>query len=216
MPPDHVIQIFQSSAAWWQAWLPVLGSVLVAGVALWGVVVSNRTNRDAIAAADERALMSWRRDEVLKVVLSVLETSDDILQEFRYQHSWTAEYAKKDNELKRKTDKLSLNYSSLELLAPGALPSRCKELHEALFNAREAVVNLQEVRARNMPELFESRVDAQTKEEDAKAARTNFIQAAQAKLGTSDTFTPLTAARTTTPRCRLRWPRSGTAAVQRE
>lgn len=207
MPPDHVIQIIQSSAAWWQAWLPVLGSALVAAAALRGVVLSNRVNRDAIRSADERALASWQRDEVLKVVLAALETSDYILQELRYQYSWKAEYARKDNDLKRATDKMSLHTTSLQLLAPGALASRCKELHDALFRAREAVVNLQEVRARNMPELFESRVDAQAKEEDAKAARTNFVQAAQAKLGTSDTAIPPTSARTTAPRWLPRWPR---------
>ncbi|SDR08301.1 hypothetical protein SAMN04489765_3115 [Tsukamurella pulmonis] len=44
-----------NSASWWLPWLPVLGSLLVAVAAVIGVVINNRTNRDAIDAANERA-----------------------------------------------------------------------------------------------------------------------------------------------------------------
>ncbi|MGW5317846.1 hypothetical protein [Nocardia thailandica] len=185
MPPDHVIHIFQSSPAWWQAWLPLLGSGLVAGVALLGVILSNRVNRDAIARADERAHASWHRDEVLKVVLAVLKTSDSILQAFRYQYQWKDEYANKDNELKQVTDKMALYTSSLELLAPGVLAEKCEALHEALFQAREAVVSYQEKDSGTRSRTQQAREDSQAKVEVAKSARTEFIQAAQDTLDTS-------------------------------
>ncbi|MCX0270124.1 hypothetical protein ACH474_19300 [Nocardia rhamnosiphila] len=51
----QVIEVVQSSPAWWQSWLPLLGSLVLGGVAVIAVLVNNRTNRDAIAAADERA-----------------------------------------------------------------------------------------------------------------------------------------------------------------
>lgn len=51
----QVIEIVQSSPAWWQSWLPLLGSLVLGGVAVIAVLVNNRTNRDAIAAADDRA-----------------------------------------------------------------------------------------------------------------------------------------------------------------
>ncbi|MEU1985161.1 hypothetical protein [Nocardia sp. NPDC019395] len=51
----QVIDIVQSSPAWWQSWLPLLGSLALGGAAVVAVLVNNRTNRDAIAAADERA-----------------------------------------------------------------------------------------------------------------------------------------------------------------
>lgn len=51
----QVIEIVQSSPAWWQSWLPLIGSLALGGAAVIAVLVNNRTNRDAIAAADERA-----------------------------------------------------------------------------------------------------------------------------------------------------------------
>lgn len=54
----QVIEIVQSSPAWWQSWLPLLGSLALGGAAVIAVLVNNRTNRDAIAAADERAQRS--------------------------------------------------------------------------------------------------------------------------------------------------------------
>ncbi|ONM47482.1 hypothetical protein [Nocardia donostiensis] len=51
----QVIEIVQSSPAWWQVWLPLLGSLLVAGAAVVAVLVNNRTNRQAISAADARS-----------------------------------------------------------------------------------------------------------------------------------------------------------------
>ncbi len=51
----QVIEIVQSSPAWWQSWLPLLGSLALGGAAVIAVLVNNRTSRDAIAAADERA-----------------------------------------------------------------------------------------------------------------------------------------------------------------
>lgn len=51
----QVVEIVQSSPAWWQVWLPLLGSLVVACAAVAGVLVNNRTNRQAIMAADTRS-----------------------------------------------------------------------------------------------------------------------------------------------------------------
>ncbi|MGS2806475.1 hypothetical protein [Nocardia sp. MW-W600-9] len=75
MPPEQIIQIVQSSPAWWQAWLPVLGSALVATAAYTGVVKSNRTNRDGIAAADAREHTKWQREALMEASAAVMEKS---------------------------------------------------------------------------------------------------------------------------------------------
>ncbi|WP_328389999.1 hypothetical protein [Nocardia sp. NBC_00416] len=51
----QVIEIVQSSPAWWQSWLPLLGALALGSAAVIAVLANNRTNRNAIVAADERA-----------------------------------------------------------------------------------------------------------------------------------------------------------------
>jgi hypothetical protein len=45
---------------WIQLWLPLITAMIVASVALVGVLVSNQTNRGAIEAADERSRTELR------------------------------------------------------------------------------------------------------------------------------------------------------------
>ena len=54
----QVIEIVQSSPAWWQSWLPLLGSLALGVAAVIAVLVNNRAHRNAIAAADDRAQRS--------------------------------------------------------------------------------------------------------------------------------------------------------------
>lgn len=84
----YVIQIAQNSAPWWQVWLPLLGSVIVASAAITGVLISNRTNRSAIAAtqrnvestnsaAAEREHEKWRREQILQSATKILTTTHE-------------------------------------------------------------------------------------------------------------------------------------------
>jgi uncharacterized protein (DUF2062 family) len=45
---------------WIQLWLPLITAMIVASVALVGVLVSNQTNRGVIEAADERSRTELR------------------------------------------------------------------------------------------------------------------------------------------------------------
>ena len=89
-----------SETAWWLAWLPVLGSLLVAIGAVVGVVVNNSTNRLAIAKADARAEYdreearsrdhdAWRKQIVLETVAELLVLSNEVCQRIWRHDSWT-------------------------------------------------------------------------------------------------------------------------------
>lgn len=61
---------------WWQPYVPPLvglvGSLIVAAAAFYGVAKSNRTNQSAINAADRREWDKWRRETLLKLCTDAL------------------------------------------------------------------------------------------------------------------------------------------------
>jgi hypothetical protein len=63
---------------WWQRWLPVTTGLLVGLVAFAGVLISNRTNRRAIAAADYREVDKWRRDTILRLCSEAVTASLEV------------------------------------------------------------------------------------------------------------------------------------------
>ncbi|WP_283308357.1 hypothetical protein [Rhodococcus sp. IEGM 1406] len=66
-----------NSSSWWSLWIPFLGSLAVALVALTIGIKANRTNRVAIERADKREHERWRMDAVAKAAASILECSQD-------------------------------------------------------------------------------------------------------------------------------------------
>ncbi|MFC8384275.1 hypothetical protein [Nocardia sp. NPDC057272] len=82
----QVIEIVQNSPAWWQAWLPLLGSIVVASAAFTGVLVSNRTNRKAIAAADARDARQWQKEKCHEAAVSLIEHSAFLLRNLQRFH----------------------------------------------------------------------------------------------------------------------------------
>ncbi len=67
---------------WWQPYVPplvgLLGSVVVAAAAFFGVVKSNRTNLHAIEAADKREREKWHRDNLLRICSEAVRVSREI------------------------------------------------------------------------------------------------------------------------------------------
>jgi hypothetical protein len=60
---------------WWLPYVPplvgLLGSIIVATAAFFGVSKSNRTNQQAIVATDKREWQKWRRETLLKLSRTV-------------------------------------------------------------------------------------------------------------------------------------------------
>lgn len=143
-------------------WLPVLGSLIVAGAALVGFLVNNATNRRAIDAADERHQQTleearheaelahsagerrehdrWRHEAVVAAVSSVLETSNSVRQQLWSCHRWEVD---DDFELERAGHDIHESLwgcngtiNRLRLLATPKIPNQCEDLVSTLGAAR--------------------------------------------------------------------------------
>jgi hypothetical protein len=71
---------------WWLPYVPplvgIIGSILVAVVALYSVRKSNRTNERAIDAADDREREKWHRDNLLRICSEAVRVSREILHHY--------------------------------------------------------------------------------------------------------------------------------------
>ncbi|MBF6300196.1 hypothetical protein IU459_22000 [Nocardia amamiensis] len=56
------------------SWLPLISSLVIASVTLFGIRINNRTNKAAIAAADEREYRKWQRETVLRQCAEAVES----------------------------------------------------------------------------------------------------------------------------------------------
>ncbi|MFX0577475.1 hypothetical protein [Nocardia nepalensis] len=148
------------------SWLPLLSSLIVAVVALVGVVINNRTNRDAITAADARNQTTldtaqrnietsnaaaerreqdkWRRDSILTAVSSTLETAAAVRQDLWDTLNLKAESVEDvDSFGKQVLESIAtLNgfITRLRVLANPKIPSRCEDLVRTLTAAQSITV----------------------------------------------------------------------------
>lgn len=95
-----------SDADWWQPWLPVLGSTIVAAAAIVGIIKSNKTNRDAITAADDREFAKWRRETILKLSSEAATAALDISRDVR--ELITRKNREVDDEIRLALDRIEL------------------------------------------------------------------------------------------------------------
>ncbi|MEV0298825.1 hypothetical protein [Nocardia sp. NPDC050710] len=143
-------------------WLPLLSSLIVAGVALVGVLVNNRTNRDAITAADERNRITlenaqrsteltnaaaerrerdqWRRDSILAAVSSVLAVSEEVREQLGSCAHWNAEDAEEIDAVGEAVERIiegcGVTVSRLRVLSNKKIPNRCEDLLRTLTAAQ--------------------------------------------------------------------------------
>ncbi len=143
-------------------WLPLLSSLIIAGVALVGVLVNNRTNRDAITAADERNRVTietaqrsteltnsaaerrerdkWRRDSILAAVSTVLAVSEEVRDQLEGCAHWNATDADEidavGDEVARIIEGCHGTVSRLRVLSNRKIPNRCEDLLRTLTAAQ--------------------------------------------------------------------------------
>lgn len=139
-----------SHASAWTPWLPVLGSVIVALAAFTGVFLSNRTNRAAIAAADDREHDKWWREAVLTEVAEALDTSSVLSFNFADRPARTAgltdeSLAKMGDSFESDLAKLRGNAGKLRILAD-ELSSQVLVIASAATKAQGAAVEVQYAR----------------------------------------------------------------------
>ncbi|KAF0849426.1 hypothetical protein [Nocardia caishijiensis] len=144
-------------------WLPLLGSLPVAGAVLVGVFANNRTHRDAIAAADERGRQaldaaqrhvelsnmvgdqrdheSWRREAVLAGVASILETSASVRADLASCGDWELLTVEEIDNAGAQIHKLiwggpSGMLTRLRVVAHRRIPNKCEDLLRTLTVAQ--------------------------------------------------------------------------------
>ncbi|MFI5501704.1 hypothetical protein ACIA5E_21800 [Nocardia asteroides] len=148
MPPEQIVQLVQSSPDWWLAWLPVLGSALVATAAFSGVIISNRTNRRAIEAADDREWVKWQREQLAAIANEIITAAHQAGGRLRGFALWSddqanIEFAEINNEIAA----LPNLARKLELIVGDALDKEGTEVNKALMAAMLVALEAQRLSA---------------------------------------------------------------------
>ncbi|GGK53962.1 hypothetical protein [Nocardia camponoti] len=144
-------------------WLPLLGSLIVAAAVLGGILGINRTNREAIAAADERGRQAldaaqrhielsnmvgdqrdheaWRREAVLAAVASILETSASVRSDLASVQDWDLVTADEIDNVSADIHKVIWGRPAsmlprLRVVAQRRISSKCEDLLRTLTAAQ--------------------------------------------------------------------------------
>ncbi|MFI5537543.1 hypothetical protein ACIA5H_14230 [Nocardia sp. NPDC051900] len=134
-------------------WLPLISSLVIASVTLVGVRINNRTNRAAIAAADEREYRKWQRETVLRQCAEATETA--LLAHDEYHNLYLlgikagrGEVSAAAGELVAATDeyirKLGANIAVLNMLNARKTAEQCKEMQSIVIDMYYTARNLAE------------------------------------------------------------------------
>ncbi|MFC9440279.1 hypothetical protein [Nocardia sp. NPDC057030] len=120
-------------------WLPLISSLIIASVTLFGVRINNRTNRTAIFVAEEREYRKWQRETVLRQCTDAVETA--LTAEDAYRH-WLKDSARDLDELRAMTfeysRKLCTNASVLEMLNAHKVAGMCTSLQQLVWSLWES------------------------------------------------------------------------------
>jgi hypothetical protein len=124
---------------WWLPWLPVLGSTLVAAVAFAGVVISNRTNRQAIAAARDLDHHKWLRDTLLRLGSDAAAHAFEVDRHYNRRSFQIADdlYTQHMLAVAGELRKLSATADSLSIIGFPELAAKCSDIR----NAADSVVD---------------------------------------------------------------------------
>ena len=144
-------------------WLPLLGSLPVAGAVLVGVIANNRTHREGIAAADERGRQAldaaqrnvelsnmvgdqrdheaWRREAVLASVASILEISASVRADLTTCGEWDLVTAEEIDSVGAQIHKVIWDrpggmLTRLRVVAHRRIPNKCEDLLRTLTAAQ--------------------------------------------------------------------------------
>lgn len=122
-------------------WLPLISSLVVASVALVGIRINNRTNQDAIAAANEREYRKWLRETVLKQCCEAIDTALSASDSFHdwYLSSDGTDVSPYDAAVFGYARKLSANAATLEILNAPTIAAQCNQIQDTLIYVLEAL-----------------------------------------------------------------------------
>lgn len=190
---------------WIQLWLPLITAMIIASVALVGVVVSNRTNRRAIEAADERSrtelresrdrdFRSWQRDTLLRLGDEVVEAAIDAYDEYSKAIALGPRWGQEDFQasmeiIDARSRKIGANVARLRLIGAHQTADRCvalrsainhKELVGSIIEAARAMQNRVGAALHGQTEQFDANMDETVLRRDGRLAG---VEAARAAFG---------------------------------
>ena len=162
---------------WWLPWLPILGALIVASAAFVGILISNRTNRRAITAADDREWVRWRREKVFDLAGEILEKSSTCKARLGGCISWSRESCKRQlGEINNLNSELPYAAARLRLITDD-LDAHIEEIVLKVFGLIKFVSDNQATAKREMA------VDDRTTfnlieqgEREVEEAQTRFIE----------------------------------------
>ncbi len=148
--------------SWLALWLPFVVAMLGSAVALFGVFWSNRTNRRAIDAADQRAredrqdardleFRKWQRDTLLKLADQVVEAGIEAHDEYAKLASAgtllrNEDFNKGADIIDAQGRKIAANIARMRLIGAHETADRAADLRRAI-NDRELLGTVVEVYA---------------------------------------------------------------------
>ncbi|MEZ0358153.1 hypothetical protein [Mycobacterium sp. SA01] len=202
---NHIQVELLNHTAWWQLWLPVLTAFIVAAVAFAGVVKSNRTNRMAISAADQRSkdemresrdrdFRQWRRDnlrqigtETVRIAIRTLDhlntatTEEDDPTDDLFQKKWL----KALEPVRSWGADIEANSPALRMIDADDAAKACRELAQVVTragvsgepHAYSAMLNAKRIAAKTL----NRRISEQADQNEIEGVRA-LIQAHEAQL----------------------------------
>ncbi|MFI6369240.1 hypothetical protein ACIBG0_41855 [Nocardia sp. NPDC050630] len=174
-------------------WLPLISSLVIASVTLFGIRVNNRTNSAAIAAADEREYRKWQRETVLRQCAEAIETA--MIAEHAYDH-WLMGSAKDLGELKAMMleywRKLGANAAMLKMLNANAVADKCTHLQQFVWNVWESGEELVE---QHSPDAFQDILGDLININETRCALVQLANAEVHQIGQRDSGNEITSMR---------------------
>ncbi|MBF6127843.1 hypothetical protein [Nocardia brasiliensis] len=132
-------------------------------MAFAGVLINNRTNRNAITAADERNTVTlkaaqnnmeatneaaaqrgheqWRRETVLEVINDILTVSEEVSRSLEYREDWSDPKVVR-TETWLILDQIRAKAQLLRILTSSDLVRRCGDLNSALQSSMSTAIAL--------------------------------------------------------------------------
>ncbi|WP_153338921.1 hypothetical protein [Nocardia aurantia] len=130
--PPQIIEIAQKSAVTWVTWLPLAASGLVLIGAMVTLYVSNRTNRAAIAAADDREWIKWRREQLVSISNEILTAAHQAGTRLRGFSLWGSEGEVQIVEINNEMAAIPDLARKLELIAGDAFSREVTAIHRSV------------------------------------------------------------------------------------
>lgn len=130
--------VFLGSAAaapdWWVAWIPLLGSALVAIGAYYGIRKNSESNQKTIEASNEREYDKWQRETLIRLCEEASTAQRDIDRRYNREAVTTdSKWEAYQDSVWMSTRKLGSIADSFTILGADNLNDKCVAMQKAAY-----------------------------------------------------------------------------------